>query len=310
MPKHFVRWRQLVTADWLAALLVGRCHDGAPTRDWRLFEVGCDAGARAMRGHIPGAGYIDTCELEGGPWWNKVDDASLENALLGKGIRCDTTVILYGRSILLPARAAHLLLYAGVKDVRLLDGGLEAWQAAGHPITNALPSRWPRAEFFGCRVPAHPEYLADLGQVQRVVGSREGVLVSNRTWSEHIGEISGYSYIAAKGDIPGARWGRAGQNGDVHSMSDFQRANGTLKPPAEVCAFWAAEGITPHRHATFYCGTGWRASLAFFYAWLMGWQRISVFDGGWLEWSQPRDTNDPTRHCGRAHNGSPRAVRR
>jgi thiosulfate/3-mercaptopyruvate sulfurtransferase len=35
----------------------------------------------------------------------------------------------------------------------------------------------------------------------------------------------------------------------------------------------------------FYCGTGWRASLAFFYAWLMGWQRISVYDGGWLEWS-------------------------
>jgi rhodanese-related sulfurtransferase len=35
----------------------------------------------------------------------------------------------------------------------------------------------------------------------------------------------------------------------------------------------------------FYCGTGWRASLAFFYAWLMGWEQIAVFDGGWFEWS-------------------------
>jgi thiosulfate/3-mercaptopyruvate sulfurtransferase len=35
----------------------------------------------------------------------------------------------------------------------------------------------------------------------------------------------------------------------------------------------------------FYCGTGWRASLAFFYAWLMNWQRIGVYDGGWCEWS-------------------------
>jgi thiosulfate/3-mercaptopyruvate sulfurtransferase len=35
----------------------------------------------------------------------------------------------------------------------------------------------------------------------------------------------------------------------------------------------------------FYCGTGWRASLAFFYAWLMGWEHISVYDGGWFEWS-------------------------
>ncbi|MEJ2247847.1 MAG: rhodanese-like domain-containing protein, partial [Acidobacteriota bacterium] len=35
----------------------------------------------------------------------------------------------------------------------------------------------------------------------------------------------------------------------------------------------------------FYCGTGWRASEAFFYAYLMGWERISVYDGGWFEWS-------------------------
>ncbi|NWP29049.1 sulfurtransferase, partial [Escherichia coli] len=30
---------------------------------------------------------------------------------------------------------------------------------------------------------------------------------------------------------------------------------------------------------------GWRASEAFFYAWLMDWKRISVYDGGWYEWS-------------------------
>ena len=40
-----------------------------------------------------------------------------------------------------------------------------------------------------------------------------------------------------------------------------------------------------HRPALFYCGTGWRASLAFFYAWLMNWERIGVYDGSWCEWS-------------------------
>jgi thiosulfate/3-mercaptopyruvate sulfurtransferase len=48
---------------------------------------------------------------------------------------------------------------------------------------------------------------------------------------------------------------------------------------------WAAAGIHRDLDIAFYCGTGWRASLAFFYAWLMGWERISVFDGGWFEWS-------------------------
>jgi hypothetical protein len=38
---------------------------------------------------------------------------------------------------------------------------------------------------------------------------------------------------------------------------------------------------------------GWRASLAFFYAWLMDWERIAVYDGGWCEWS--RDGGNPVR---------------
>ncbi|WP_227625940.1 rhodanese-like domain-containing protein [Geofilum rubicundum] len=35
----------------------------------------------------------------------------------------------------------------------------------------------------------------------------------------------------------------------------------------------------------FYCGTGWRGSEAWFNAWLMGWPKVSVYDGGWFEWS-------------------------
>jgi len=119
--------------------------------------------------------------------------------------------------------------------------------------------------------------------------AQDGVLVSIRSWSEFSGRTSGYSYIPVKGEIPGARWGRAGRDGDVHSMSDFHRPDGTMKPAAEIQAFWRAAGVHPDRPATFYCGTGWRASLAFFYAWLMKWERISVYDGGWLEWSSHRD---------------------
>jgi 3-mercaptopyruvate sulfurtransferase SseA len=58
-----------------------------------------------------------------------------------------------------------------------------------------------------------------------------------------------------------------------------------MKPAAEICQFWHQAGISPDQHNVFYCGTGWRASLAFFYARAIGWQHISVYDGGWLEWS-------------------------
>jgi thiosulfate/3-mercaptopyruvate sulfurtransferase len=65
-----------------------------------------------------------------------------------------------------------------------------------------------------------------------------------------------------------------------------------MTPAAEIAALWRAAGIGPEMRIAFYCGTGWRASLAFFYAWLMGWERISVYDGGWFEWSS--DPANPT----------------
>jgi len=78
---------------------------------------------------------------------------------------------------------------------------------------------------------------------------------------------------------------------DVNSMSDFHNPDGTMKSPTDICAFWGKAGIHSGRKTAFYCGTGWRASLAFFYAWLMNRERISVYDGGWCEWSS--DPSNP-----------------
>jgi rhodanese-related sulfurtransferase len=54
----------------------------------------------------------------------------------------------------------------------------------------------------------------------------------------------------------------------------------------QIAANWADAGITPDKRIAFYCGTGWRASETWFYAYLVGWDRIAVYDGGWFEWSQ------------------------
>ena len=65
----------------------------------------------------------------------------------------------------------------------------------------------------------------------------------------------------------------------------------------EIEAKWRDAGITPDKQVAFFCGTGWRASETFFYAHLMGWEQVAVYDGGWLEWSQdernPIQTGEP-----------------
>lgn len=279
------RWRHLVTPGWLAALSTRQCVSAAPPGAWRLLEIGFGDHAAFLQGHIPGAAYIDTTELEHGPLWNKVDDKTLLALLLRHGIGAQTTVVLYSRSLLPAARAAHLMLYAGVADVRLLDGGLRAWDAQRLPLAQGRPEMpGPAARFDGI-FPGRPEYMVGMQQVQRHVAAADACLVSIRTWNEFIGRTSGYSYIPARGDIPGSVWGQTGGDDDVGSVTGLHHPDGRMRAAADISSLWHGKGMDSGRRTVFYCGTGWRASLAFFYAWLMGWEQISVYDGGWAEWS-------------------------
>ena len=246
-----------------------------------LLEVGCGQQAAFQTAHIPGARYLDTGELECLPLFNKVDNAALLVLLLSYGIHHGSTVVLYGRNPLAAARAAHLMLYAGVADVRLLDGGFALWLEAGMPCERGPAHSCAPARGFGAAFPLCPQYMTGIEKAR----GDTAALVSVRTWSEFSGASSGYSYIAARGDIAGARWGRAGREGDVNSMSEYQHPDGRMLSAAAIARMWEGEAIGPGRASVFYCGTGWRASLAFFYAWLMGWDDISVYDGGWFEWS-------------------------
>ena len=150
------RGQHLVTPVWLARLQQGEAIPAPPVSHWRLFEVGCGAPTAFQTSHIPGAGYMDTECLETIPFWNKVDDTLLVNYLLASGIAHDTTVVLYGRPCAAAARAAHLMMVAGVQDVRLLDGGLRRlvarWLARGQRQRPSLPARTP---LWPCR-PSEP----------------------------------------------------------------------------------------------------------------------------------------------------------
>ena len=180
-----------------------------------------------------------------------------------------------------------ILLYSGVEDVRLLDGGCNAWLEAGYSLETEIRIPTPTSDF-GITIPARPDYFIDFDEAADLIDDPEGELVSIRSRAENLGTTSGYSYIEQLGDIPGAVWANCGT--DAYHMECYRNVDNTMKDFDEIASNWKALGITPDKRIAFYCGTGWRASETFFYAYLMDWQRVAVYDGGWFEWSRRADT--------------------
>jgi thiosulfate/3-mercaptopyruvate sulfurtransferase len=290
---------KLVHPAWLDTLLRGGSPEAAPTGPVLLFHVNFGVPEEYADGHLPGALYLDTNQLESPRDWNRRPPEDLDAALRALGITHDTTVILYGRNTeggadekwpgrragqIAATRAALILSYSGVQDVRLLDGGYDAWVQAGYELDAVahVPTSVPS---FGVTVPANPDLIVDLGEAKQILADPEGAaLVSVRTWNEHIGKVSGYNYIQPTGRIAGDVWGNCGT--DAYHMQHYRNLDNTMRPYPEIAANWAEAGITPDKWVAFYCGTGWRASETWFYAHLMGWKRIAVYDGGWFEWSK------------------------
>lgn len=281
---HLQRFQQLVHPQWLADLQSGKPVLARPAGRYVVVEVNYgEPEAYREEGHIPGADYMNTSEIESEPLWNVVSPEKLEAVLLKHNITADTTVILYSREIMAAGRVAHTLLYAGVKDVRILDGGWQAWVDRNQVGEVGDVPPVTAARTFGASIPAHPEIMLNTEQARKLTFRRDASLVSTRSWPEFIGQTSGYTYIEAKGDIPGARWGKLGR--DAYHMDDYLNPDGTLRTADDITRMWQEWDILPSQQVAFYCGTGWGAAMAYFYAWTMGWPHIGVYDGGWMEWS-------------------------
>jgi thiosulfate/3-mercaptopyruvate sulfurtransferase len=246
-----------------------------------------------LLGHIPGAIHSNSDTYENGyPRWFLLPDDQLKAAVGSMGITADTTVVVYSDSPIFAARLWWILTYAGVTDVRILNGGLIPWVASGYPvetiINNPLPTTYTGT--------TRPELLATTDYVfDHYLNTTATVLADVRAGGEFAGLISGYSYLLAKGRVPGAVW--AGDADDASRI--YTDADGTLRSFSEVRAHWNSLGITANKELIFYCGGGYRSALAFFYGYLMGYENIRNYSDGWMGWSttyteDPAYQEDPT----------------
>jgi len=298
------RYRNLVYPVWLNELIT---LNNAPEYENGENYVICHAHYRNyddyLQGHIPGSIALDTLELEAPETWNRRSPEELKSALEKHGITTSTTVILYGRfsfpdnndpfpgsaaGQLGAIRCALIMMYAGVKDVRILNGGIAAWESEKYDIEKSVNTP-KKVSDFGAAIPVHPELIVDMDEAKEMIESHDADIICTRSWPEYIGEVSGYNYIKKTGRIPGAVYVNNGS--DAYRMENYQNLDYTTREFNEIIEMWQEAGVTPDKHLAFYCGTGWRGSEAFYNAWLLGWPRVSVYDGGWFEWSN--DPNNP-----------------
>lgn len=298
--ENLKRWKNLVPASWLKELIENGTAPDFDVKNFKILHAHYRNREAYLSGHIPGAIDVDTLELEAPETWNRRSPDELKKNIEAMGITADTTVILYGKFMFpdnkdeFPGsaaghigaiRSAAILMYAGVKDVKVLNGGFQSWIDENYPVEMTDNPRNPVADF-GCLIPARPELFVDTPEAKSMLAADDADLVCVRSWPEYLGEVSGYNYIEKKGRIQGAIFGNCGS--DAYHMENYRNVDHSIREAQEVRAIWEEVEIIPKKHLAFYCGTGWRGSEAFYNAWLMGWPKVSVYDGGWFEWS-----NDP-----------------
>jgi thiosulfate/3-mercaptopyruvate sulfurtransferase len=228
-------------------------------------------------GHIPTAIHLDlwgVSLIDTDPAPLKAFLWMIEHVLAVHGVDGATPVVVYDEhSGVRAARAFWFLEHFGHPSVRVLDGGFNAWVAAGLPVTrDAAPA--PKSEWTGAR---DERTLATWKDVKRAIGRSDTVILDTRTDAEHEGSL-----VRARrgGAVPGAvhiEWTR-----NLAESGEFKSAD-------ELKKMYEDAGVTPDREVITYCQGGYRAANSYLALRLLGYPRVRMYIGSWKEWGDRED---------------------
>lgn len=191
------------------------------------------------------------------------------------GISDDSRIIVYGAKdwISPPTRAIFTFLYAGLENVSMLDGGLEAWKREGREVTAAIPTA-TTGQLSSLKL---KPMLADAAFVQAHVKTPGFVVIDARDASFYDGvQKGGRVEHHMAGHIPGSK------------SVPYQEVNGDdlkLKPAAELEAIFARAGVKPGDTVIGYCHIGQQATAMLFAARSLG-HPVRLYDGSYEDWAR------------------------
>jgi thiosulfate/3-mercaptopyruvate sulfurtransferase len=227
--------------------------------------------------HIPGAVHFDLFGL------SLVDTSEaplkafmymIHHVLELRGVSDAKEVVFYeANSGMRAARGLWFLEYFGHPNARMLDGGIDAWKAAGGTITTE--SVVPTAATF--KTTEQREVLATADDVLRSLNKKDIAILDTRSDGEYLGT---HVRAARGGAVPGA----------IHiEWTENLDAGGKFKSNTELKNMYDKAGITPDKEVISYCQGGYRAAHSYVALRLLGFPKVRNYIGSWKEWGDRLD---------------------
>jgi len=271
----------LATTEWLAAHLDDPSVRVVDIRYYVRVAPGGSfrgvSGRKAYRqGHIPGALFVDFASDLADP----EDEVPLNilspdrfEALMGHlGIGSGSTVVVYDDSGgTWAARLWWALRYYGHDAAKVLNGGLTKWTAEGRPLEQSTPTH-PSTTF---RAQMRPVLRVTCDEVRQAIGHRDVRIVDALPEIFYSGKVRLYPTHRA-GHIPTAL--------NVPATANVDQATQTLLTADELARLWRKVGLKPDQRVITYCGAGAYAAYDLLALYVLGHEKVSLYDGSWMEW--------------------------
>lgn len=274
--EHYPDRRHLVSATELAGIQSDvTILDLRPAEDFAF-------------GHIGGARHLD---IYGFSLNNSAPEpleaflAMFQGPFGARGVSRERPVVVYDHeSGERAACAVWLLTVLDHPNVRLLDGGSNAWFAVGQPLVRVGEAEAPVDPAKAPPTPPpfaagrRPEFLATRFDVANAIGDDNTVILDVRRRSEHEGTEKRARRV---GTVPGA----------VHVFwRDHLDEHGAFRPADEVRALYESRGVTPDKTVIPFCQGGYRSASTFLALTALGYPNVRNYVGSWGEWGNRDDT--------------------
>jgi len=195
---------------------------------------------------------------------------------IGKaGIDGSEKVVVYDAGGMYATLLYTALKRIGQKNVAVLDGGIEGWEEAGYHLVKGTA---PAAVAVTYKLNADDSIMAGNDELARALDRSDAVVIDVRSIAQHTG-IRKHGLAEKPGRIEGTL------NLSVRALWSVE---GFLKDPVEMAWLLESKGITKDKTVITTCNTSQLASGTFFALRYLGYDKVKLHDGSYINWEKTR----------------------